>query len=150
MHSKNNWIRPTLVIFLTFFWKKNTMTGSSENFLSPDSNGQGFYLFTIFVFHMFESIKTVSLPFNFLRNSKKLKKNCLGVKSSFLFWNCFSHDKLISYQNVTSLSDFWVYLMYRILNWNQSSITIISFYLCMTCYNWTWKLEWKQVIWQLC
>ena len=122
------------------------MTGSSANFLSPDSNGQGFYLFTILVFHMFESIKTVSLPFNFLRNSKKLKKNCLGVKSSFLFWNCFSHDKLISYQNVTSLSDFWVYLMYRILNWNQSSITIISFYLCMTCYNWTWKLEWKQVI----
>ena len=40
----------------------------------------------------------------------------------------------------------WVYLMYRILNLNQSSMTIISFYLCMTCYNWTWKLEWKQVI----
>ena len=40
----------------------------------------------------------------------------------------------------------WVYLMYWILNLNQSSMTIISFYLCMTCYNWTWKLEWKQVI----
>ena len=33
-------VDPTLVILLTFFLKK--MTGSSANFLSPKSNGQGF------------------------------------------------------------------------------------------------------------
>jgi hypothetical protein len=39
-------IRPPLVIFSAFL-EKITMTGSSANFLSPDSNGQGFYKLTV-------------------------------------------------------------------------------------------------------
>ena len=38
--KKNDWIRPTVVIFLTFL-KKITTTGSSAIFLSPKPNGQG-------------------------------------------------------------------------------------------------------------
>ena len=55
-----NALDPTLVIFLTFL-KKITTTGSSANFLSPNSNGQGYN--HLKNKHDYELFKTCSSPF---------------------------------------------------------------------------------------